>query len=367
MENGKDLSYEFKFIQANTFGAALNRLEAIKEEMKYCEYESFEHLRLVKIALIVGGVGATVIFGIGLFYLVKNIQVKQYKMWRKMIKRMHMEKVIRNMCSSRLSTLGIKELNIEELKVFKRKKIPKLRFFYRYILTVSILLLFVTIYYLVAYYYFYSEFELKLSSRLEISTSLKDSTSGIVSFNYWELNAYSYPSDIPSLIGGKAFFSTDYIKNLKNEVSLLKTCLSTIKNNLNEILESGTLFDRIFREQDNYSYLRKGTVSGIFAWIFDGYLILAGEMTVDSFLSYLLYMVYIKKELEFDYEYYISESNKKLNSLADQYINFTSVLLAIFAIFYFCWFKAFLSREKKSSDNFDYLMMILEKDEIDRK
>lgn len=339
----------------------------IKDEVILCEYDSFEHLKLVEIALIVGGVGGFGLCVVGFIYLIKMIQIKQYRMWRKMIKMMHEERIIRGRCVSRLSTLDPKEVNIEDVKVFKRKKLPRLRFYNRYILTVSILLIFVIIYYLVSFYYFFSESYTRLSNRLKLSTSLKESTSGIISFNYWELNTYSYPYDIPYRIGGHAFFSTDYIKNVKNEVSLLKTCLWNIKNNLNEILESGILFDRIFKEQDSFSYLRKGTVPGIFAWIFDGYLLLASQMSVDGFFNYLLYMVYIKNELEFDYNYYINESNKRLNTLASQYVNFTCGLLAVFVVFYFCWFKVFLAREKKSKDNFEYLMSILENEDYDKK
>lgn len=283
------------------------------------------------------------------------------------MKKVFLSQVIRNRCLARLSTINLEGKSINQIKSYNKSKLPKLKFYVRYVIAVSVFLFLGTAYYLTAYYLFYSKFESSLQTRLGLLSSLINSKSSLTSFNYWEINKYLQPNDIAFKTGGYSFCSEDYAKSIKNEIIVLKNSLNYIKNNIEEVLESGTFFDKIFKSQDSYYYLKKGTVAGIFAWIFDGYYALSKQMAREEEINHLIYLVYIRKELDLLYKYYLNNSDNRLDILLSYYINITCCFLIAYFLFYFFWFRLFLRKERKAKRDFEYILNILEKAEIGRK
>ena len=334
-----------------------------QKELISCEYKSFENLAVVRICLVSGGLGVIAACGILCAYLIRNVQSKQLNLWKRMIKKVSLSNIIRNKCLARLSTINSEEKVMNRFESVRRKELPKLKFYVRYIIAVSVFLLLGTAYYLAAYYLFYLKLESSLKIRLGLSSSIIDAKSSLVSFNYWEINKYLQPYDVPFRTGGFSFFSEDYVRNMKNEVIILKNSLNFIKNNIQEVLETGNFFDRIFRSQDSINYLNKGTAAGIFAWIFDGYYALAKQMNQQQINYHLIYLAYIRKDLDLKYNYYLNNSDKRLDRLLNYYINITCCFLIAYFLFYFFWFRLFLRKERKSKRDFEYILNILEKAE----
>ena len=362
-ENQVDFDEELKFIVLNLFGKTRDYLRNQQKILFKCEEKSIEELSMVKIILIVIGVSVISLCFFVSIALIKKIHANQFLLWKNLIKIANSTSPFIGKCKNRCFELSDFIFEPNEVKPKKSKQIKRLKFYSRYISRFFALLLVGALYYVIVYYQYYRVFESQLQSRNQIFKYLSLSKSSITSLHFWQRNLYFYPNDVTHRLKPVMPISQDYKSNIYQEITELKDRLYNLKGKSQYIFDVSNMFELLYEKQDSLHYTRKGTVSGVFLWVFDGYYLRSNIMTYDEINSYFLTFIDIENEFENEYELFSKTTKLIIERILKSFINFSCSFFVIYLGFYFIVVRPFIQKEIKCNKTVEFLAEIISEED----
>lgn len=360
-----DYQEELKFLVLNLFGHTRDYLKNQQKLLFKCEEKSIEELSRVKIILIVIGISVICLCFLISIALIKKIHYNQFLLWKNLIKIANSTSPFIGKCKDRCFELSGFIFDHNEAKSKKSKQIKKLKFYSRYIYRIFALLLVGALYYIIVYYQYYLVFESQLQSRNQIFKYLSLSKSSITSLHFWQRNLFFYPNDVTHRLKPIMPLSQDYRSNIYKEITDLKSRLFSLKGKSQYIFGVSNMFELLYDKQDSLHYTRKGTVSGVFMWVFDGYYLRSNKLTYDELNSYFLTFVDIENEFEGEYELFSRTTKTIIEGILKSFINFSCSFFVIYLGFYFFVVRPFIKKEIRCNKTVEFLAQIIS-DEDDK-
>jgi hypothetical protein len=353
-----------KFLVLNLFGKTLEYFREKEKDLFSCEKGSIQDLSRVKVVLISLGVAVILFCWMLSIFLIRRIQANQFFLWKNLLKITTSTSPFVIKCRQRLLDFSSSALEMNDVKVVNLKHLRKLKFYTRYFIKISILLIIGSVYLIVVYYKYYLEFESSLLQRNQMFKNLSFTKTSLTALNFWQRNLFQSPSDVFHSLDPVIPFSQDYRMIIIKEIKVLKKHLFSIKDGRSYILRTGKMFEKLFEEQNSTRFTRKGTVSGVFLWVFDGYFLRTNQMDDKELEDYFLTFADIQSEIDEVFEYFDQTSKDQIEEEVKSFIKFSCSFFVFYLGFYFFIMRPFLKKEVRCNKTVEFLAEII--DEVEK-